>query len=176
MFIMVSYLPVPSKIGEMKTKPTQHAVRTLNAAGIQPNMIIARSSVPLDAARKRKISVFCNVAEKDVISAPDVNSIYEIPVNFEKDKLGQRILTHFALRIRSRDFRKWNALVKKTRDLEKRGLLVPGINPNKNLVEIIELPKHKFFMATQFHPEFKSRPLSPHPIFKGFIAAATEGK
>ena len=52
-------------------------------------------------------------------------------------------------------------------------VFVAGINPKQNLVEIIELPKHKFFIGTQFHPEFKSRPLSPHPLFKGFIQAAT---
>ena len=61
-------------------------------------------------------------------------------------------------------------------DFEKKGLVVSGINPNKNLVEIIELPKHKFFMATQFHPELKSRPLNPHPIFAGFIRAAADKK
>ncbi|MEK7076311.1 MAG: gamma-glutamyl-gamma-aminobutyrate hydrolase family protein [Patescibacteria group bacterium] len=59
------------------------------------------------------------------------------------------------------------------KQLEAKGLLVAGINPKQNLVEIIELPKHKFFIGTQFHPEFKSRPLSPHPLFKGFIQAAT---
>lgn len=91
LFVLVSYLPIPKMVGEMKTKPTQHAVRALNMAGIQPNIIIARSDVPLDASRKQKISTFCNVGEQDVISAPDIKYIYEIPVNFEKDKLGLKI-------------------------------------------------------------------------------------
>lgn len=86
-FVMVSYLPVPSKIGEMKTKPTQHAVRTLNASGIQPDIIIARSNESLDEKRKEKLSMFCNVAASRVISAPDVESIYDIPANFEKEHL-----------------------------------------------------------------------------------------
>jgi len=90
-FIMVSFLPIPSKIGEMKTKPTQYAVRTLNASGIQPDIIIARSKVPLDKKRKEKISMFCNVVEENVISAPDVDSIYDIPINFEKEGLGDMI-------------------------------------------------------------------------------------
>jgi len=98
LFILVSYLPVPKMIGEMKTKPTQYAVRTLNSAGIQPDMIIARSEVPIDQPRKRKISIFCNVQEEDVISAPDIESIYEIPINFEKDNLGKMILKKFGLR------------------------------------------------------------------------------
>ena len=55
LFVMVSYLPVPSKVGEMKTKPTQYAVRTLNGSGIQPDIIIARSKEPMDEKRKQKI-------------------------------------------------------------------------------------------------------------------------
>ncbi len=109
-FVLVSYLPVPEIIGEMKTKPTQHAVRALNSAGIQPDIIIARSQVPLDKPRKQKISIFCNVSEKDVISAPDIKSIYEIPVNFEKDNLGNQILGKFGLKSRKSDLKKWEKL------------------------------------------------------------------
>lgn len=92
MFIMVSYLPVPSKVGEMKTKPTQTAVRTLNASGIQPDIIIARSKSPLDAKRKEKLSLSCSVPANQVISAPDVSSIYDVPVNFEKEKLDELLI------------------------------------------------------------------------------------
>ena len=56
--------------------------------------------------------------------------------------------------------------------LEKAGMVMAGINPEKDLVEIIELPEHPFFVASQFHPEFKSRPLQPHPLFREFIKAA----
>jgi len=366
-FVLVSYLPIPKIIGEMKTKPTQHAVRVLNAAGIQPNLIIARSAIPLDKARKRKISIFCNISEKDVISAPDVKSIYKIPLNFEKDGLGQRIMRNLGIKPRKSDLKDWQKLVKrienpkkevkigiagkyfktgkftlmdsyisvieaikhaayffkaepkiswidpekyesnpelvkeltnfdgiivpggfgsrgiegkikaigfcrkkkipflgiclgmqlsviefsrnvanlkkanstefskncqvpvidiipeqkkkiakknyggtmrlgaydcrllpntisrrayrsgmvserhrhryefnnKFRDyLEKRGLIVAGLNPQKNLVEIIEIKNHPFFVGVQFHPEFQSRPLSPHPLFKGLVRAA----
>jgi len=368
LFILVSYLPIPRMIGEMKTKPTQYAVRTLNSAGIQPNIILARSTVPLDEIRKKKISVFCNVAPKDVISAPDIETIYEIPLNFEKENLGNLILKKLNLRPRKkRDLKDWEVLIKIIKNtkravkigivgkyfetgkftlmdsyvsviesikhaayffkrkpeifwlsaekyekipsqlkelkkydgivvpggfglrgiegkikvigfcrknkipflglclgmqlaviefarnvcglkkanstefmkkgidnvidvmpeqkvllkekkyggtmrlgaykcklkpgtnssrayksniiserhrhryelnnnyrefLEKKGLVIAGINPEKNLVEIIEVKNHPFFVATQFHPEFKSRPLKPHPLFKEFIRAA----
>ena len=56
--------------------------------------------------------------------------------------------------------------------LEKNGIIISGINPEKDLVEIIEIPNHPFFVASQFHPEFKSRPLKPHPLFKEFIKVA----
>jgi CTP synthase len=373
LFILVSYLPVPKMIGEMKTKPTQYAVRTLNSAGIQPDIIIARSQVSLDEPRKRKISLFCNIDKDDVISAPDIDSIYEVPINFEKDNLGQRILSKVNLRLRKeeRGLKGWNnlmktiknpkgelnigivgkyfdtgnftladsyisvieavkhacwhhgqapvihwlssekyhfakdearknlkkdmgnldgvivpggfgtrgtegkiraiewarrnkmpflglcygmqlaviewarnvcklkdahtteinrrtkypvidvlpeqktniqeknfgatmrlgaypcQLVKGTRsykaykktniserhrhryelnnkfrkELEDKGMVMAGINPERDLVEIIEIKKHPFFVGTQFHPEFKSRPLSPHPLFREFIKA-----
>lgn len=90
-FVMVSYLPTPQNVGEMKTKPTQHAVRTLNTSGIQPDILIARAEVSLDKKRKEKISLFCNMPVDRVISAPDVKSIYDIPLNFEKEKLSDKI-------------------------------------------------------------------------------------
>lgn len=373
-FILVSYLPVPHNIGEMKTKPTQHAVKWLNMAGIQPDIIIARGPLPLDEPRKEKIAIFCNVEAQDVISAPDIKSIYEVPLNFEKDNLSNLILGKFGLEPREKDLEEWKAMVERinnpTREvkigivgkyfqsgkftlmdsyisvleaikhasyyfkakpvitwvsaesyeedeeklkelsqfdgvivpggfgkrgiegkikairylrenkipflglclglqmatiefarnickiekansaefcsdkegdlvidlmeeqkdllkenkyggtmrlgaydckiktgslafkcyqkemiserhrhryevnnnyrdtLEKNGLVLSGINPEKNLVEIIELPEeeHPFFIASQFHPEFKSNPLIPHPLFREFINASLNKK
>ena len=367
LFVLVSYLPVPEMIGEMKTKPTQNAVRLLNEAGIQPDIILGRAPIPLDEPRKRKISVFCNISPQDVISAPDVKSIYEVPVNFEKENLGNRILKKFGLRPKKKNLKDWRKLARvikkakkqvkigivgkyfetgkftladsyisvieavkhacwsfgrkpemvwlsaegyeknkkealKLKDfdgiivpggfgsrgvegkiktiefcrknkipylglcfgmqlatieyarnvcglknavsaefsdkgqkvidimpdqkvllkeksygatmrlgtykcrlkegtrswrayggqkfiwerhrhryelnndyreiLEKKGLVMSGINPERDLVEIIELKNHPFFVATQFHPEFKSRPMKPHPLFREFIKAA----
>lgn len=366
LFVLVSYLPVPKIIGEMKTKPTQYAVRSLNSSGIQPDIIVARSEFPVDEKRKEKLSVFCNVKKQDIISAPDAESIYEIPLMFEKENIVGRILNKFEMRPRKRDLAEWQKLVNtikhpkrtvkigiagkyfrsgkftlmdsyisvieaikhasfffkakpeitwldteeyeknsralkeledfdgiivpggfgsrgiegkikvikycrenkipflglclgmqlavvefsrnvcglkgahsveidpKTKypvidlmeeqkkklkekkyggtmrlgafdckiapktisfnayksnlirerhrhrfevndafknDLERNGMIIAGINPELNLVEIIELPeeKHPFFVGTQFHPEFKSRPLQPHPLFKEFI-------
>lgn len=103
LFVMVSYLPIPNNIGEMKTKPTQHAVRALNSAGIQPDFLVARAEGPIDLARKEKIAMHCNVMIEDVIAAPDADSIYDIPLNFEKDHLGDRILEKFSLEPRVKD-------------------------------------------------------------------------
>jgi CTP synthase len=369
LFMLVRYFPVPNMIGEMKTKPTQHAMRLLNYAGIQADFIIARSSVPLDEVRKRKVSIFCNMDSRDVISAPDIKSIYEVPVNFEKDNLGVRILEKVGMEVKMKDGKEWASFVETTQraqepvkigivgkyfgtgdfvlsdsylsvieavkhaawaegrkpeitwlnaekyetdlaaleelrqyngiivpggfgsrgvegkinvirflreqnipflglcyglqlatiefsrnvcgvlgahtteirpdaahpvihtmadqvskieqgnmggsmrlgaydcklnpesksaklygaelvserhrhryevnnayleQLHAHGMLVAGANPQLNLVEIIELPSHKFFVGTQFHPELKSRPLDPHPLFKGFIQAAMQ--
>ena len=117
--VMVSYLPIPSKVGEMKTKPTQHAVRALNTAGIQPDIIIARSQTPLDDRRKEKIATFCNVRAEDVISAPDVESIYEVPINFERDELGKNILRKLDLHPRKKDLHQWRRFVSRIKSAKK---------------------------------------------------------
>ncbi len=98
--VIVSYIPTPSKVGEMKTKPTQYAVRTLNGTGIQPDIIIARADRPLDEKRKEKLAVFCSVEHKDVISAPDVENIYDVPLNFEKDHLSEILMKKLGLKTR----------------------------------------------------------------------------
>lgn len=115
-FILISYLPLPATIGEMKTKPTQQAAKWLNMAGIQPDVILARASVPLDEPRKNKISTFCSVEKEDVISAPDVDIVYEVPLNFERDKLGQRILAKFDMKPKKKGgLKQWRAFLKKAR-------------------------------------------------------------
>jgi CTP synthase len=92
LFVMVSFLPVPGTLGEMKTKPTQNAVRMLNSYGVQPDIIIARSTHLLDRKRKEKLAIWCNVPADRIISAPDVASIYDVPLNFERDKLSDILL------------------------------------------------------------------------------------
>ncbi|MFP4515003.1 MAG: CTP synthase [Parcubacteria group bacterium] len=111
LFVMVSYLPFPQKIGEMKTKPTQHAVRSLNSAGIQPNFIVARSEHNIDDKRKGKIAVHCNINLEDVIAAPDADSIYDIPINFENNGLGDKILEKFNLKKKKKDLIEWKKMV-----------------------------------------------------------------
>jgi len=92
LFVIVSYLPTPGTLGEMKTKPTQTAVRDLNSYGVQPDFIVARSKESVDEKRKEKLAISCNVRRERIISAPDISSIYEAPLNFEKDKLGDAML------------------------------------------------------------------------------------
>jgi CTP synthase len=97
----------------MKTKPTQYAVRTLNSAGIQPDFVIARAETYLDQRRKEKIAMFCNIPERDVISAPDIDSIYEVPINFERDDFSRLILKKLGLKYNKTDLKKWYDLVEK---------------------------------------------------------------
>jgi len=370
-FILVSYLPIPEMVGEMKTKPTQTATRLLNEAGIQPDFIVARAKVSLDEPRKEKLALFCNVKKENIISAPDVEYIYQIPLNFEKEKFAEKVLREFGLKPKRKNLKEWESLCKRIEEskeelkigivgkyfktgkfilmdsyisvieaikhacwyykrkpkidwldaenyeknkenlkellnyagiivpggfgqrgiegkilaiefcrknkipflglclgmqlacvefarnvcglksahstefnsktkfpvisllkeqkkllkekefggtmrlgeqkckikkgtlafslykkeivferhrhryefnnkfrkvFEKRGMVFSGFNPERNLVEIIELKDHPFFVASQFHPEFKSKPLNPHPLFLGFIEKSIENE
>lgn len=117
--LLTTWLPVMKNLGEMKTKPTQHAIRELQGIGIQPDMVVARSEQPLDDVRKKKISMFGNVDPSDVISAPDVDVIYEIPLRFEEDRLGNRILSKFGLRPRTADLAAWRSLLSSVKELDR---------------------------------------------------------
>ncbi len=126
-FILVSYLPIPDMIGEMKTKPTQTAVRLLNEAGIQPDIILGRSKVPLDEPRKKKISIFCNISRDDIISSPDISPIYKVPINYENENFGNKILKKFGLPSKKQDFSDWLKLVESiTVDTEKLKIAIAG--------------------------------------------------
>ena len=118
-FVLVSYLPVPSHIGEMKTKPTQQASRMLNGAGIQSDIIIARSNTALDAPRKEKLAVHCGVPKDHCISAPDVSSIYTIPRVMDEQHIGNKLLKTLGLKARKTNLSRWNALEKKTQSAKK---------------------------------------------------------
>jgi CTP synthase len=118
--IMVSYLPVPNSIGEMKTKPTQTAVRSLNSVGVFADMIIARSPSPIDQKRKDKIARFCSVDSEHVFSAPDADSIYDVPLLFENEKMSSKLCQLLSLKVSSKiDLSRWKRFtnsIKSTKD------------------------------------------------------------
>ena len=118
-FVLVSYFPIPQKLGEMKTKPTQNAIRTLNSTGIQADFILARGEKPLDKPRKEKISFICNMRPDDIISAPDVDNIYKVPNNFQKEHLDEKILQKFKLRPRRNNLKKWQEFVNRAQNTAK---------------------------------------------------------
>lgn len=111
-FMMVSYLPVPGTLGEMKTRPTQNAVRQLNSYGIHADFIIARSHIALDEKRKEKLAITCNIPANHIISAPDISSVYDVPLNFEKDHIGEMVAKSLKLKARPSDLSKWKSFVK----------------------------------------------------------------
>jgi CTP synthase len=98
--VHLSYLPLPPNLGEMKSKPVQMSVKLLNDCGINPDFIVARSERGIDKIRRDKLSHYCVVPPEHVVSAPDVESIYQVPLNFERDKLGEQIVKSLGLKVR----------------------------------------------------------------------------
>ncbi|MBE8991979.1 CTP synthase [Nostoc sp. LEGE 12450] len=358
LYMHVTLVPWIASAGEMKTKPTQHSVKELRSIGIQPDILVCRSDRPLPKGLKQKLSGFCDVPEECVITSQDAKSIYEVPLNLEREGMAEQVLNLLQMEQRQPDLTQWQTLVQRlhtpkheleiaivgkyvqlsdaylsvvealnhaaistygklrlrwvnSEDLEnesaeahlggvdgivvpggfgvrgvdgkiaaikyardrqipflglclgmqcsviewarniggltdansaefdphttnpvinllpgqqevvdlggtmrlglypcrvlpdtlafklyqedviyerhrhryefnnayrdlllKSGYVISGTSPDGQLVEIVELPKHPFFLACQFHPEFQSRPSSPHPLFKGFIQAA----
>ncbi len=120
-FVLVSYLPIPGKLGEMKSKPTQNAVRQLNSYGVHPDIIIARSEQPLDDKRKEKIAISCSIQSGNVVSAPDIDSVYDVPINFENDKLGEMVLKTLHLKKKSdTGLVQWRSFVSKVKTAKKQ--------------------------------------------------------
>lgn len=110
--VLVTYLPVPYHISEMKTKPTQQAVRMLRQEGIVPDFIVCRAVESIDDERKDKIESYAHISSDHIISAPDVKSIYEVPLNFERDDFGKKLLAHLHLTPRvSADWHLWKKQV-----------------------------------------------------------------
>jgi len=108
MFIHVTLVPQLSSTKELKTKPTQHSVKELRAAGIQPDMIICRSPIPLDREHVEKIALYSNVPKKAVISAPDVENTYEVPLLLESQGVGEYIIRRLGLSPKKiPDFSSW---------------------------------------------------------------------
>ncbi|MBU4453124.1 CTP synthase [Patescibacteria group bacterium] len=118
-FVIVSYLPVPPSVGEMKSKPTQYAIRTLNSAGIRPDFVVGRSPMAMDDPRKQKIAWICGVPKEHIISAPDAKSVYDIPDMFEQQDFANNVLKCFGLKKKESDLKRWHGFVKKMKSAKK---------------------------------------------------------
>ncbi len=117
----VTYLPFLKNIGELKSKPAQQSSHLLNAMGIQPDFIVARSEKIIDEKRKEKLGVFCNLAQEDIISNPDLESVYELPAHFEGQNLSLKILKKLSLKTKKEtgDLKKWYKFVEYKKESKK---------------------------------------------------------
>jgi len=113
LFIHVTYAPIIEAVGELKTKPTQHSVQELRRIGIQPDILIIRSIQQLSKAEKTKISTFTGINMKHVISNSDVKSIYNVPLNLQKQNILSIVFKQFSINNTVKNFKKWETLSKK---------------------------------------------------------------
>jgi len=147
LFVHLTLVPDLSVVGEQKTKPTQHSVKMLREVGIDPDVIIGRSTIALTQDTKKKISLFCNVKEDSVISSPDCETIYEVPIVFESESFSDTILRRFRLGEKDTDLANWKKLVnriKNAADKEKIRIAIPGkyTKLHDSYVSILESLKH----------------------------------
>ncbi len=118
--VFVTYLPVPDNIGEMKTKPTQQSIHMLNESGIFPDFVLCRAIQPIDDVRKKKIEMYSNIDFEHIISAPDIKTVYKVPLNLEKENLGKKILDRFSLKTKNvPNWDRWSNLVERIENPSK---------------------------------------------------------
>lgn len=114
--IHLTLVPYMAAAGELKTKPTQHSVKTLSESGMSPDILVCRSEYPLDGAIRRKIALFCNVENEDVIASLDADTIYEVPLLMQEEGLDSRVIEKLNLPAKNADLTSWKEFVHKVKN------------------------------------------------------------
>jgi len=107
MYLHLTLMPFIPSVGELKTKPTQHSVKELLSVGIQPDVLLVRADRPIPDAERRKIALFCNVRERAVIPALDVETIYSVPISYHDEELDDQVCRHFGIEAKAPDLSRW---------------------------------------------------------------------
>lgn len=116
--IHLTLVPYLSAAGELKTKPTQHSVKTLSESGMSPDILVCRSEYPLDSTIRKKIALFCNVEIEDVIASLDAGSIYEVPLLMLEEGLDSRVIEKLNLPAKNADLTDWKEFIKRIKEPE----------------------------------------------------------
>ena len=111
MFVHLTLLPYIPAAGELKTKPTQHSVKKLQEYGIQPDMLLCRSQMPIPENERKKIALFCNIKEENVIAALDVSNIYQVPLAYSREGMDRAVCKYFNLPCPEADLSRWEKIV-----------------------------------------------------------------
>ena len=119
MFIHLTLLPFIPTAGELKTKPTQHSVKKLQEYGIQPDMLLCRSQIKIPENEKRKLALFCNVREENVIAALDVSNIYQVPLSYSQEGMDRAVCKYFGIdNDKPSDLSKWENIIETIKNPE----------------------------------------------------------
>ncbi len=144
-FIHVTLVPMIKAAGELKTKPTQHSVNTLRSIGIQPDVLVARTEIPLEKEHRRKIAQFSNVDPEAVIEAKDMTCLYEVPLALEKEGLAKIVLDQLHMEQKTPDLTHWTNMVEKVKSPTKTvriGLAGKYNDLSDAYLSVIESIKH----------------------------------
>ena len=131
--------------GQLKTKPTQHSVKELRSLGIQPNVIVVRTEMPLAQDMKDKIALFCDIDTKAVIECQDADTLYSIPLDLQKQGLDKLVCEHMKLDCQDADMTEWTALVDKVQNLSKQvtiGLVGKYVELQDAYISVVESLRH----------------------------------
>ncbi|MBB3868544.1 CTP synthase [Parageobacillus toebii NBRC 107807] len=145
MYIHCTLVPYIKAAGEMKTKPTQHSVKELRSLGIQPNIIVVRTEMPISQDMKEKIALFCDIDPKAVIEARDADTLYAVPLMLQEQKLDQIVCEHLKLDCKEADMSEWKALVEKVRNLSrttKIALVGKYVELQDAYISVVEALRH----------------------------------
>ncbi|MBM3699819.1 MAG: CTP synthase [Actinobacteria bacterium] len=145
LYIHVTYVPYLETTGELKTKPTQHSVKELRSIGIQPDIIVCRSQIPLSDDLKSKISLFCDIEQEAIIDAIDVKHLYEVPVNLQKEGFDSISMYKLNLKYKVSDMQSWKDLVNIVKSLDESvtvGIAGKYTNLKDSYISIVEALNH----------------------------------
>ncbi|KIQ93077.1 CTP synthase [Anoxybacillus thermarum] len=145
MYIHCTLVPYIKAAGEMKTKPTQHSVKELRSLGIQPNVIVVRTEMPMSQDMKDKIALFCDIDPKAVIEARDADTLYAVPLMLQEQKLDQIVCEHLKLNCNEADMTEWIALVEKVRNLSNKttiALVGKYVELQDAYISVVEALRH----------------------------------
>lgn len=145
MYVHCTLIPYIKAAGEMKTKPTQHSVKELRSLGIQPNIIVVRTEMPISQDMKDKIALFCDIDKKAVIEMEDADTLYAVPLALQDQQMDQIVCDHFKLITQEADMTEWKQLVDKVRSLSKKtkiALVGKYVSLQDAYISVVEALKH----------------------------------
>lgn len=145
MYIHLTLLPYLPKSGEIKTKPTQHSVKELREIGIQPDLIVCRSSEAIPDEIKEKIALFCSVKPQNVIQNVDAETLYSIPLYLEQEGLASKVCKHFGIEDRKPDLDEWMQIVEREKAITKSvriALVGKYVELKDAYLSVVEALKH----------------------------------
>jgi CTP synthase len=145
MYVHCTLMPYIKAAGEMKTKPTQHSVKELRGLGIQPNVIVVRTEMPISQDTKDKIALFCDIDNKAVVECRDAEVLYEVPLALQKQNFDKIVCEHLKLECNDADMTEWTALVNKVKNLSKTvkiGLVGKYVELQDAYISVVEALRH----------------------------------
>ncbi|MEO2075195.1 MAG: CTP synthase [Bacillus sp. (in: firmicutes)] len=145
MYIHCTLIPYIKAAGEMKTKPTQHSVKELRSLGIQPNIIVVRTEMPVSQDMKDKIALFCDIDAKAVIECQDADTLYSIPLALQEQNMDQIVCDHLKLQTKEAEMTEWKQLVDRVLNLSNKtriGLVGKYVELQDAYISVVEAMKH----------------------------------